>query len=243
MIEIIKPVRYGLLIGLLGLTFGIGWAFWLVLGHERIHKSLEERAAEKKETHSLIQLLEPDSAMAHTDIKVGEGLVPSKRETTRVSPTANEDSHQHAEEGKPQQKGEHMQMMGEGEHMMQTGEDEHQHNEGMHDSPIIDLSHKRLTRGHLHAMGLGLVTIAISFILAFTSAPEKIKTAASILTGLGGLIYPFAWIVMGYRTPNLGPAGAEASVTVIAGPGVALVALGIFTAGVFLLKDTFSKKQ
>ena len=243
MIEIIKPVRYGLLIGLLGLTFGIGWAFWLVLGHERIHKSLEERAAEKKEMHSLIQLLEPGSAMAHTDIKVGEGLVPSKRETTRVSPTANEDSHQHADEGKPQQKGEHMQMMGEGEHMMQTGEDEHQHNEGMHDSPIIDLSHKRLTRGHLHAMGLGLVTIAISFILAFTSAPEKIKAVASILTGLGGLIYPFAWIVMGYRTPNLGPAGAEASVTVIAGPGVGLVLLGIFTAGVFLLKDTFSKKQ
>src|SRR3989304_4922359 len=154
MIEIIKPVRYGLLIGLLGLTFGIGWAFWLVLGHERIHKNLEERAAEKKEMHSLIQLLEPGSAM-----------------------------------------------------------------------------------------GLGLVTIAISFILAFTSAPEKIKTVASILTGLGGLIYPFAWIVMGYRTPNLGPGGAEASVTVIAGPGVALVALGIFTAGVFLLKDTFSKKQ
>jgi len=237
MIEIIKPVRYGLLIGLLGLTFGIGWAFWLVLGHERIHKSLEQRAAEKKETHSLIQLLEPDSAMAHTDIKT------EQEEHSHGQSSKDEDSHQHAEEGKPQQKGEHMQMMGEGEHMMQTGEDEHQHNEGMHDSPIIDLSHKRLTRGHLHAMGLGLVTIAISFILAFTSAPEKIKTAASILTGLGGLIYPFAWIVMGYRTPNLGPAGAEASVTVIAGPGVALVALGIFTAGVFLLKDTFSKKQ
>ena len=253
MIDIIRPVRYGILIGLLSLTFGIGWAFWLVLGHERIHKSLEERAVERKEAHSFIQLLEPDNVMAHTDIKVGEGRlspnasigdVPSKRETTRVSPTANEDTHQHAEEGKPRQKNEHMQMMGEGEHMTPTSEeDKDQHFEGGHDSPIMELAHKRLVRGHLHAMGLGLVTIVISFLLAFTSAPEKIKTVASILTGLGGLIYPFAWIVMGYRTPNLGPAGAEASVTVIAGPGVALVVLGIFTAGVFILKDTFSKKQ
>ncbi|MBI5327244.1 MAG: hypothetical protein HZB80_02980 [Deltaproteobacteria bacterium] len=206
MIEIIKPVRYGILIGLLGIVFGIGWAFWLVLGHERIHKSFEDRAVERKEAHSFIQLLEPDNVMAHTDIK-----------------TEQQEEHKHGQSSK--------------------NEDSHQHNEGMHDSPVIDLSHKRLTRGHLHAMGLGLVTIAISFILAFTSAPEKIKTVASFLTGLGGLIYPFAWIVMGYRTPNLGPAGAEASVTVIAGPGVALVALGIFTAGVFLLKDTFSKKQ
>src|SRR3990167_3722324 len=107
MIEIIKPVRYGLLIGLLGLTFGIGWAFWLVLGHERIHKSLEQRAAEKKETHSLIQLLEPDSAMAHTDIKT------EQEEHSHGQSSKDEDSHQHAEEGSPQQKGEHMQMMDE----------------------------------------------------------------------------------------------------------------------------------
>lgn len=238
MIEIIKPVRYGILIGLLGLTFGIGWAFWLVLGHERIHKSLEERAVERKEAHSFIQLLEPDNVMAHTDIKA------EQEEHSHGQSSKDEDSHQHAEEGKPQQKGEHMQTMGESGHMMPTSEeDKHQHFEGEHDSPIMELAHTRLKRGHVHAMGLGLLAIAISFVLAFTSATERIKAAASILAGIGGLIYPFAWIVMGYRTPNLGPAGAEASVTVIAGPGIALVALGIFTAGVFLLKDTFSKKQ
>ena len=252
MIDIIRPVRYGILIGLLSLTFGIGWAFWLVLGHERIHKSLEERAVERKEAHSFIQLLEPDNVMAHTDIKVGEGRlspnasigdVPSKRETTRVSPTANEDTHQHAEEGKPRQKDEHMQMMGEGEHMTPTSEeDKDQHFEGGHDSPIMELAHKRLVRGHIHAMGLGLVTIAISFILAFTSAPDRLKTIAPVLAGIGGIIYPFSWIVMGYRTPSLGSAGAEASVTVIFGAGIALVVMGIFTAGVFLLKDILQKR-
>ena len=142
----------------------------------------------------------------------------------------------------PQQKDEHTHMMAEDQHMMQMEDDEHQHGEGAHDSPIVKEAHERLTRGHVHAMGLGLLTIAISLVLAFTTAPDMIKTAASILTGLGGLIYPFAWIVMGYRTPSIGPDAAEASVTVIAGPGVGLILLGIFTASVFLLKDIFTKK-
>jgi len=106
----------------------------------------------------------------------------------------------------------------------------------------MELSHTRLRRGHVHSMGLGLVTIVISLVLAFTSAADKIKTIAPVLAGLGGIIYPFAWIVMGYRTPSLGPNAAEASVMMIAGPGVALVVLGIFTAAFFLLKDIFLKR-
>ncbi|OGP29624.1 MAG: hypothetical protein A2073_07960 [Deltaproteobacteria bacterium GWC2_42_11] len=237
MIEIVKHVRYGILIGLFGIIFGIGWAFWLVLGHERIHKSLEERAVERKEVHSLIQLLEPSNAQANTTTKAGQN------EHGHAQSSKNEDTHQHAEEGKPSQKDEHMQMMGEGEHMMPASEeDKHQRNEGMHDSPIMELAHKRMVRGHLHAMGLGLVTIVISFLLAFTSASDRIKTIVPVLAGIGGFVYPFAWIVMGYRTPALGADGAEASVTTIAGPGVLLVLIGISTAIVFLLKDSFSKR-
>jgi len=236
MTELIKPVRYGILIGLLGLVFGIGWAFWLVLGHERIHKSLEERATKGQGSHSLIQLLEPGNVHAH------ENKAPNADEKKHSQPSKDVDAHQHGEEGKPVAEGEgRMPMMEEGQHMMQMGGNEHQHFEGGHDSPIMELAHTRLVRGHLHAMGLGLLTIAISLVLAFTTAPDRIKTAASALTGIGGIIYPFAWIVMGYRTPGLGPDAAEASVTVIAGPGVALVLLGIFTTAVFLLKDIFSR--
>ncbi len=214
--EFIKPVRYGILIGLLGLTLGIGWAFYLVLGHERIHKSLEERTVDREELHSLSQLLEPNNAMAHTKEKK----------------KAEEMNHSHME-GMSAGKGD--------EHQHGEGELQKPHFEGGHDSPIMELAHTRLKRGHVHAMGLGLLTIAISFILAFTSAPERIKTIAPVLAGIGGIIYPFAWIVMGYRTPGIGPAGAEASVAMIAGPGIALVFIGIFTAGAFLLKDIFQK--
>lgn len=232
--EIIRPVRYGILIGLLGFIFGIAWAFWLVLGHEKIHKQLEQGALKAKEEHSLLEFLEPNSAMAHTDAKT-EGGGHSHGQPLK-------DTHQHGEEGASAENHEHEQMMEADQHMMQMGEMGHYHGEGMHDSPIMELAHKRLARGHLHAMGLGLLTIALSFILAFTSAPDRIKTVASVLTGLGGIIYPIAWMVMGYRTPALGPDAAEASVTIIAGPGIALVLLGIFTAGIFLLKDIFSGK-
>src|SRR3990167_7173348 len=127
MIDIINHVRYGILVGLLGLTFGIGWVFYLVLGHESIHRSFEKRALEGKKPHSLLQLLEPGSAYAHGPKEV-----------------------------KPRQQ----------------EEDKHKNTiESAHDSPIMELAHERLRRGHIHCMGLGLVTIAVSFILAFTSAP------------------------------------------------------------------------
>lgn len=212
--EIIKPVRYGILVGLLGLVFGIGWAFWLVLGHEMIHEQLERSALKAKEGHSLFQLLEPKQAYAHSKEKHAEESEHESHEMTRQGTT---DMHHH-------------------------GEQEASQASNLHHSPIMELAHTRLRRGHVHAMGLGLLTIAISFVLAFTGAPERIKAAATVLTGFGGLIYPFAWIAMGYRTPALGPDAAEASVIFIAGPGVALVLLGIFTAGIFVLKDIFSRK-
>ncbi|MBI5875282.1 MAG: hypothetical protein HZB81_05490 [Deltaproteobacteria bacterium] len=121
MIEIIKPVRYGILIGLLGLVFGIGWAFWLVLGHEKLHEQLEQKAAEKKETHSFIQLLEPDAAYAHTkEKKKVEEMNHSHMEGMGAG---KGDEHQHGEgEAKP-------------------------HFEGGHDSPLMELAHTRLKRG------------------------------------------------------------------------------------------------
>ncbi|MBI5467858.1 MAG: hypothetical protein HY891_01890, partial [Deltaproteobacteria bacterium] len=110
-----------------------------------------------------------------------------------------------------------------------------------HDNPLMGLAHTRLVRGHLHAMGLGLATVLISLVLAFSSASARVKTIASVLTGLGGIIYPFAWIVMGYMTPALGPEAAEASAVFIAGPGVGLVLLGVFTSIGYTLRDVFKR--
>lgn len=216
MIEIIKPVRYGILIGLIGFVLGIGWAFWLILGHERIHESLQRRT-----------------------VKIEQ-----------KAPEKHEDTNQYTKEDRPLQKEKgDIHKENEDHHNMDkkwivigAGKEPKQHLEGGHDDPVIKLSHERLTKGHVHVMGLGIVTIVISLVLSFTSATDRIKTIASVLSGIGGIVYPIAWVVMGYRTPALGPDAAEASVTTIAGPGVALVSLGIFTVIAFILKDSFTKK-
>jgi len=211
MIEVIRPVRFGILIGLLAFIFGIGWAFWLVVGHERIHQSLDARAAvaAEKGVHEVIHS-EPENGHEHPD----EGMV---------------------RRGHAHEEGDHH---GMGEMNMGGMTSAHS---GAHDNPIMELSHTRLARGHVHAMGLGLVTVAVSLGLAFTSAPVRIKAIASVLTGIGALIYPLAWIVMGYRTPALGPEIAEHSVMTVAGTGASLVLLGVFTAAAFIIKDIFKK--
>jgi len=195
MIGAIRPVRPGILIGLIGILFGIGWAFWLVLGHERIHSSLEAGRAASEQ---------PGQEASHH----AENRIKSVK-------------HMHSD-GK-----EHMHA--KKEMAAQGHPPQHGHSSG-HDDALMELTHTCLMRGHLHAMGLGLGTIIISVVLSFTSAQAWIKTAASLFAGIGGLIYPLAWIVMGYRTPSMGPELAEASVTLIAGPGVVLVLSGVLAA-------------
>lgn len=205
--DAIRPVRPGIFIGLIGILFGIGWAFWLVLGHERIHSSLEAGRA------TLEQPGQESSHHAEKQLKSVKHLHSDGKEHVHVKKeaAAQEKAAQHA------------------------------HGTG-HDDALMDIAHTRLMRGHLHAMGLGLGAIIISVVLSFTSAQARIKMAASIFAGIGGLVYPLAWIVMGYRTPSLGPELAEASVTLIAGPGVVLVLSGVLAAAFFIFKDILMKK-
>lgn len=207
MMDAIRPVRPGILIGLVGILFGINWAFWLVLGHEKIHSSLEASRA------AVQQPGQEAGHHAETQIKSVKHVHSDGREHMHVKKEAP------AQENPPQ----------------------HAHGAG-HDDALMELAHTRLMRGHLHAMGLGLGAIIISVVLSFTSAQAWIKTVASVSAGIGGLIYPLAWIFMGYRTPSLGPELAEASVTMIAGPGVALFVAGVLAAVLFILKDIMMKR-
>lgn len=223
-IESIRPVRFGILIGFLGLLFGVGWAFWLVLGHESIHQGMEQRAAAAAAVEK----------NAQADIKAaGHGEEDGRPEKATVHAHKN---------GVPQNYNteESDMAMAMPSAMAQHGEAKNGEAKiRPHGNPLMELAHTRLVRGHLHAMGLGLATILISLTLAFTTASGRVKSAASVLTGIGGIIYPVAWIVMGYMTPSLGTEAAEASVMFIAGPGVGLVLLGVFTAAFSISIDIF----
>lgn len=110
-----------------------------------------------------------------------------------------------------------------------------------HDTPWMAEAHERLARGHLHAMGLGLLTICVSLMLSLVKAPAKIKTLASACAGIGGFFYPFAWIIMGFRTPSLGPDAAAGSVFPIAAFSVLLILAGILLTLFYVVKGALHR--
>lgn len=243
MIESVKPVRLGILIGLFGVLFGISWALWLVVGHERIHQSLEARAALAEKVTEARMLMDSThqveapkaeghkhndgSLHRHEPVNAMAAIAPQEPDHHQTKGAREHDNHESVEAlaATAPQEPDHHQIKGGQEH----------------DDPLMALAHTRFVRGHLHAMGLGLATVLISLVIAFTTASARVKTIASVLTGLGGIIYPFAWIVMGYMTPSLGPEAAEASAVFIAGPGVGLVLLGVFIPIGYTLRDVFKR--
>jgi len=82
---------------------------------------------------------------------------------------------------------------------------------------------QRLLRGHIHFMGLGVLAAVLLLVTAFTSLKSCWKKVLGWTFGLGALVYPPAWILMGFRTVEMGPAGAEASVMWLFGPAVGLL--------------------
>lgn len=96
----------------------------------------------------------------------------------------------------------------------------HQHS---HSGSLAADAMQRLLRGHIHFMGIGILVIVVLIVVASTSLKDCWKKVFGWTFGLGALLYPPAWILMGFRTVELGPQGAEASVMWLFGPAVALL--------------------
>jgi len=92
-----------------------------------------------------------------------------------------------------------------------------------HSGSLAQDSMQRILRGHIHFMGIGLLVIIVLVVTASSSLKDGWKTVFGWTFGLGALMYPPAWILMGFRTVELGPQGAEASVMWLFGPAVALL--------------------
>jgi len=105
-----------------------------------------------------------------------------------------------------------------------------------HGGDLTKEAHERLTRGHIHAMGLGILSITLSVALSFLNMPARMKTLSSACIGVGGLFYPFAWIIMGFRTTALGAEAAAQSVLPIVVLSVFLVIAAILLTLVYLIK-------
>lgn len=215
----LRPVSIGLILGIVGLLFGILWAMYIVVGHEAIHETLRAGLAAPSHERPLLNgpaAVDGGEAGHHED---ADSKAATAGHSHKTSMSAKSHSHGHA--------------AAEGSGAMFKPE---------HDSPVMEAAHERLTRGHLHAMGLGTIAVVISLVLAFLGGPNWVKTIASASVGAGGLIYPFSWIVMGYRTPLLGIEGAHESVFMLVAASAPLVLGGLFLTLILILKGVFSSR-
>lgn len=208
----VKPVVIGLLLGFLSLVFGVFWAIYLTVNHDRIHKTLAESSRAAIEEKFVVN---PSSVSgdhsAHTNHQIS--AAPSKGHNHGSSAT---------HEG----------------HTMGAGISETQ-DHSSHNDPEMEAAHERLTRGHLHAMGLGTLSVVSSIILVLLAAPYRIKTFASACLGVGSIFYPLAWIIMGFRTTALGIEQAQESVFPIAALSIFLVLVGIIICLFYIVKGAF----
>lgn len=227
-----RPVLIGLFFGVCSLIFGILWAAYLTLNHDHIHKVLGERAKAALEEKFV---LSGSGGHRHGGENNDQGGSPSQ---------APGHDHKDGHDGGEAVSAAHSHDVQAGPHEHAGAEpagmnkEAHEHRGG-HDEPGMEEAHERLTRGHLHAMGLGTVSIALSFMIAFLPAPHKMKTFASACLGVGGFFYPMAWIIMGYRTTALGAEAAQESVLPIVAFSVSLVLAGLILCLFYLFKAVF----
>lgn len=220
----IRPVRIGLILGMLSILFGISWAVYIAAGHEAIHDTLRKGRA--------LAVVEPGAG----DAAVNEDL--HNDGYSRGHDDANNDNHH--DNGEAHEDGHGEAYEGEASEGGSAAEKHGRH--AAHDDPVMEKAHGMLARGHLHAMGLGLVTLSVSLVLAFVCAPGWLKTLGSVCAGAGGLLYPFSWITMGYKLPSLGMEAAEKAVMPIVGISVALVLAGLLITLLCLVAGFFCRE-
>ncbi len=191
--QLLAPVRHGLLLSILALILGIGWAGYLALNHERLHGGFEQQEqAARQKAHasraiSVIPLLDAviPLARAHGD-ELHVPTIPSHEQAAST--------HQHS-----------------------------------HSGSLAGDAMERLLRGHIHWMGLGILSAVLLLIVAITSLKCGWKRLLGWTFGIGALAYPPAWILMGFRTVRLGPEAAEQSVMWLFGPAAALLLASLAT--------------
>lgn len=209
----LRPVGIGLVVGLLSLFFGVVWAINLTVNHDKIHRRLSESENSVIEGKFVINSmpLESRGLAANGEASNGHG----SHGTSHVHP-----SH----DGGGSSMHDHTAPAGGADN---SGVARRGGGYRGHDSRLMAIAHERLARGHLHAMGLGVLTICVCLVLALIQVPAGMKTLASASAGIGGLFYPLAWIIMGFRTPSLGAEAAADSVFPIAALSILLVLIGV----------------
>jgi len=201
--QALLPVHQGLAMGLLALICGVIWIAYIATHHESLHGGFEAAEAAQKEAH-----MREEMKLVQTEMNMDAMSMDNMEATPHKHPEGMSASHHHDSESSGDGHGDHQ----------HSGM--HQHS---HSGSLATDAMQRLIRGHIHFMGVGLLVILMLILVAATTLKDCWKKVFAWTFGLGALMYPPAWILMGFRTVELGPQGAEASVMWLFGPAVVLL--------------------
>lgn len=79
-----------------------------------------------------------------------------------------------------------------------------------------------IQRAHFHAQGLGALGVGIILVLGLSWVSASVKKWVALATGVGALLYPFTWLLMGLRIGSMGKQAAHASVDWLAALSIPL---------------------
>lgn len=213
----LKVVGIGLLLGLSCVVFGVFWAVYITAYHEDIHTELG--LAEKASIEEKFVLSGGGGHGAHG--------------------AAQGNGHPHMEGGHGLHGHEGNGMVVPDGTDAHAGHEMHGGYEGAHsgsgESRDMRAAHELLARAHVHAMGLGVLTISISLMLAFMPVSSWVRALAAASLGTGSFFYPLALIIAGLRTTALGEAGAAQSVFPMTVMSVLLAGAGLIMAAASLI--------
>jgi hypothetical protein len=81
-------------------------------------------------------------------------------------------------------------------------------NPALHDEASKDKIWRYALRTHFHAGGIAAFCLGLIILIMFSDLSAKLKTASSILTGLGSF-YPLSWFSMFLLSPSIGRSPAH----------------------------------
>ena len=210
----LSSVRYGIILGIVALIMGALWAAYMATHHEKLHGAFEAQQANIQQTMMAKQM----KGMTMDDMDMGHA------HGSEMAADHHDEVQPHAEGG--HQAGGHA---AGGQHS--------------HSGSLAKDAMQRLLRGHIHAMGLGVLVCVLLLVVALTSLKDVWKKVLGLTFGLGAVLYPPAWVIMGFRTVELGPEAAEASIMWLFGPAVGLLIGSMVALLLVLLLEQLNLSQ
>ncbi len=102
---------------------------------------------------------------------------------------------------------------------------------------ITDKSWVYFKRAHLHANGLGAISLVVIILIMFMQTCLVPKMIASIFLGLGSLGYSLFWMFAALKAPGLGSTGAaKEALSFLAIPSAGMCIIGLILAMIIVIK-------